>query len=109
MLFVSLSNFQHQQLAPFVGNYERKVIAPAKKVVSAVENSEDHSIQEQMAKMMAMVETSAQQVAATNRALEESRAKLTARITELQQENQFLKETERKMKYDPCNPRNQRE
>ena len=39
-----------------------------------------------------------------NRALEETRAKLTAKITELKRENQFLKGTRRKMQYDPCNP-----
>ena len=37
--------------------------------------------------MMAMVEASAQQVVAANRALEEARAEFTAKIAELQQEN----------------------
>ena len=54
--------------------------------------------------MMAMVEASAQQAEAANRALEETQAELTAKITELQRENQFLKETQKKMQYDPCNP-----
>ena len=67
-----------------VGKFERKAIAPAKKVNSTVESSENRSMQEQMAKMMAMVEASAQQAIAENRALEETQAKLTARITELQ-------------------------
>ena len=58
-------------------------MAPAKKVVSTVESSEDHSMQEQIAKMMAMVEASAQQAAAASRALEETRAELTANISEL--------------------------
>ena len=43
-----------------------------------------------MAKMMAMMEASTQQAAAANQALEEMRetqAELTAKITELQQEN----------------------
>ena len=54
--------------------------------------------------MMAMVETSAQQVLAANKALEEARAEFTVKITELQQENQYLKEAQKKMQYDPCNP-----
>ena len=29
---------------------------------------------------------------------------MTVRINGLQRENQFLKETQRKMQYDPCNP-----
>ena len=53
--------------------------------------------------MMAMVETSAQQVVAANRAFEETRAELTAEIAELQQENQYLKDAQRKMQYEPCN------
>ena len=53
--------------------------------------------------MMAMVEAFAQQAVAMSRALEETRAELTAKITELQWENQFLKEAHRKMQYDPCN------
>ena len=79
-------------------------MAPAKKVISTVESSEDHSMQEQMAKMMAMVEASAQQAAVASRALEETQAELITKITELQRENQFLKEAQRKMQYDPCNP-----
>ena len=67
-------------------------MAPAKKVVSTVESSEDHSLQDQIAKMMAMVEAFAQQAAAANKALEETRAELTAKIAELQQENQYLKD-----------------
>ena len=67
-------------------------MASTKKIISAVESSEEQSIQEQVAKMMAMVEASTQQAAATNRALEETRAELTTRIVELQRENQFLKE-----------------
>ena len=78
-------------------------MSPNKKVVSTVESSEDHSMQEQIVKMMAMVEASMQHTVATSRALEETRAKLTAKITELQQENQFLKEAQRKMQYDLCN------
>ena len=58
-----------------------------------------------MAKMMAMVEASAQQVVAANRALEEARAEFTTKIAELQQENQYLKEAQKKMQYDPCNPK----
>ena len=69
-----------------------------------VESSEDHSLQNHIAKMMAMVEASAQQAAAVNRALKETRAELTAKIIELQQENQYLKDSQRKMQYDPCNP-----
>ena len=66
-------------------------------LIYTVESSEDHSLQEQIAKMMAMVETSTQQAAAANRALEETRAELTAKIAELQQENQYLKDAQRKM------------
>ena len=84
MSFIHLAYFTHQQLAPSMENFERKAMAPAKKVVSTVESSEDHSLQEQIAKMMAMVETSAQQVATANRALEETRAELTTKIVELQ-------------------------
>ena len=54
--------------------------------------------------MMAMVETSAQELIVANRALEEARAEFTAKITELQQENQYLKEAQKKIQYDPCNP-----
>ena len=81
-------------------------MAPAKKIVSRVESLEDHSMQEQIAKMMVMVEAYAQQAvaAAASRALEEIRTELTANITELQWENQFLKEAQRKMQYVPCNP-----
>ena len=75
-----------------MGIFERKAMAPAKKVVSTVESSEDHSMQEQIAKMMAMVEASAQQAAGGSRALKETRVELTAKITELQRENQFLKD-----------------
>ena len=50
--------------------------------------------------MMAMVEASA----ATSRALEKTRAELTAKISELQRENQFLKETHKRIQYDPYNP-----
>ena len=69
-----------------MGNFKRKAMAPAKKVVSIVESSKDHSIQEQMTKMMAMMEASAQQAAAENQALEEmneTQAELTIKITEL--------------------------
>ena len=83
-------------------------MALAKKVVSTVESSEDHLLQDQIAKMMAMVETFTQQAAVANRALEETRAELTAKIAKLQQENQYLKDAQRKMQYDmqydPCNP-----
>ena len=54
--------------------------------------------------MMAMVETSAQQAATTNKVLEETRVELTTKIVELQQENRYLKNAQRKMQYDPCNP-----
>ena len=70
-------------MALFVGNFERKSMAPAKNVVPTVESPEDHSLQEQIAKMMAMVETSAQQVAPANRVLEETRVELTAKIAKL--------------------------
>ena len=43
-----------------MGKFERKAMALAKNVVSTVESSEDHSIQEQITKMMVMVEASAQ-------------------------------------------------
>ena len=79
-------------------------MALAKKVVSAVESSEDNTVQEQIAKMMAMVEASVQQTVAANRALEETQVELTAKITKLQQENQYLRDSQRKMQYDPCNP-----
>ena len=55
-------------------------MAPAKKVVLTVESSEDQSMQEQVAKMKAMVEAFAQEEAAESRALEETRAELTAKI-----------------------------
>ena len=61
-------------------------------------------MQEQIAKMMALVKASGQQAAAASRALEETRAELIAKITELQRENQYLKDAQRKMQYDPCNP-----
>ena len=57
--FIHLANFQYQQLALYVENFKRKAMAPTKKVVSIVESSEDHSMQEQIEKMMAMVEASA--------------------------------------------------
>ena len=79
-------------------------MAPSKKVVSTVESSEDHLMQEQIAKLMAMVEPSAQQTAIARRALEETRAKLTTKIAELQRENQYLKDAQRKIQYDPYNP-----
>ena len=79
-------------------------MAPSRKVVSTAESSEDHSLQEKIAKMMVMVETSTQQVIAINRVLEEARAEFTVKIAELQQENQYLKEAQKKMQYDPCNP-----
>ena len=60
-----------------MGKFEQKVMAPTKKVVPTMENSEEQSIQEQMARMMAMVEMSAQQ-AATNKALEETHVELNA-------------------------------
>ena len=41
-----------------MGQYEQKAMAPSKNVVSAVESSKDHSMQEQMAKMIAMMEVS---------------------------------------------------
>ena len=103
LLLIYLSYFTHQQLAPSVGNSEQKVMAPSRKVVSTAEISEDHSVQKQMTKMLAMVETSAQQVLTENRALEQARAKFTAKIAELQQENYYLKETQKKMQYNPCN------
>ena len=53
---------------------------------------------------MAMVEASSQQVLAANKALEEARAEFNLKITELQQENQYLKKVQKKMQYDPCNP-----
>ena len=53
---VHLANFQQQQLAPSVGNIERKAMAPSRKVVSTAESSKVHSLQEQVSKMMAMVE-----------------------------------------------------
>ena len=53
--------------------------------------------------MMAMVKASAQQAEAASQALEETRAELTVKISELQRKNQFLKEAQRKMQYDPCN------
>ena len=87
-----------------MGNFERKAMVPAKKVVSTVESSEDHSLQEHIAKMMAMVETSEQQAVVANRVLEETHAELTTKIAEWQQENQYLKDAQRKMQYDPCNP-----
>ena len=42
---------------------------------------------------------------AANRALEEARAEFALKIAELQRENQYLKETQKKMQYDPCNPK----
>ena len=52
---------------------------------------------------MAMVEAFAQQATAANRALKETRAELITKIAELQQENQYLKDAQRKMQYDLCN------
>ena len=54
--------------------------------------------------MMAMVEASTQQAVAASRALEETRIDLTTKIIELQRENQFSKEAQRKIQYNPCNP-----
>ena len=67
-------------------------MAPAKKVVSTVEISEDNNVQEQITKMMVILEASMQQAAAASRALAETRVKLTVKITELQRENQYLKD-----------------
>ena len=39
-----------------------------------------------------------------SRALEEARAEFTVKVAELQQENQYLNEAQKKMQYDPCNP-----
>ena len=47
-----------------------------------------------MVRMMAMVEMSTQQTASANKALEETRAELNAKIAELQKENQLLKEAQ---------------
>ena len=69
-----------------MGKYERKTMAPSKKVVSTVKSSEDYSMQKQLVKMIAMMEASAQQATAANRALEEmkeTQAELTTRINEL--------------------------
>ena len=79
-MLIHLTDFTHQQLAPSVGNPERKAMAPSRKVVSTAESSKDHSLQEQMAKMMAMMETSAQQVLTANRALEEARAEFASKL-----------------------------
>ena len=67
------------------------------KVVSTAESSEDHSLQEQIAKMMTIVKASSQQVLAENKVLEEARTEFTLKIAELQQENQYLKEVQKKM------------
>ena len=69
VLLIHQADFTHQQLVPSVENFEQKAMAPLRKVVSTAESSKDHFLQEQIAKMMAMVETSAQQVIAANRAL----------------------------------------
>ena len=53
--------------------------------------------------MLAKVEISAKQVLAANRALDEARAEFATKILELQQESQYLKETQKKMQYNPCN------
>ena len=66
-----------------MGKIEQKAMALSRKVVSTVESSEDHSFQEQIAKMMTMVEASAQQVIAANMSLEEARAEFTTKIAEL--------------------------
>ena len=97
LLLILLSFFTRQQLASSVGNFERKAMTLSQKVVSAAESSEDHSLQEQIAKMMAMVEASSQPVLVANKALEEARAEFTLKITELQRENQYLKEVQKKM------------
>ena len=76
---------------------EQKAMTPSRKVVSTAEIFEDHSLQDKIAKMMAMVETSAQQVLATNQALEKARAEFTTKIVEIQQENQYLKEAQKTM------------
>ena len=60
-----------------MGKIEQKAMTPSRKVASTAESFKDHSLQEQIAKMMAMVEVSAQQVVAANRALEEARAEFT--------------------------------
>ena len=84
VLLIHLADFTHQQLASSVGNSKRKAMAPLRKVVSTTENAKDDSLQEQIAKMMAMVEASSQQVLAANKALEEARAEFTSKIVELQ-------------------------
>ena len=58
--FIHLADFQHQQLTLSMGTFERKAMALAKKVVSIVESFEDHSMQEQIVKIMAIVEALAQ-------------------------------------------------
>ena len=82
---------------PSVGNIEQKAMTPSREVVSTAERSDDHSFKERIARMMAMVETSAKQVITENKASGEARAEFTAKITELQQENQYLKEAQKKM------------
>ena len=62
--FIHLADFTYQQLAQSMGKFERKTMTSAKKVVLTVESSEDHSMQEEIAKMMSMVEASVQQAAA---------------------------------------------
>ena len=77
-------------------------MALAKKVVSVMENSEEQTIQEQMVRIMDMVEMSAQQAASANRALEKTRTELNTKIAKPQRENQILKEAQREIHNDPC-------
>ena len=79
-------------------------MAPAKKVVLAIESSEEQSIQEQVANKMAMVEISTQQAEAAKKVLKETHTELTASIAKLQRENQCLREAHKGMHYDQCNP-----
>ena len=51
-----LSRFFTSTIGIVCGKPQRKAMALSSKVASTAESSEDHSLQEQVAKMMAMVE-----------------------------------------------------
>lgn len=64
--------------------------------------STEQSFQDQVARMMALVEALAQQAAMANKVLEEARAEIEAKIEEPHKENQILKEIH-KPENDPFN------
>ena len=83
LVSISIGNFTALTIGIVCGNFRTKSMALAKKVVLTMENFEEHSIQEQVSRMMAMVEMSSQQAVAVNRELKDTRTELTTKIAKL--------------------------